>query len=195
MWLQMFYYVGLGTILLALIFVLACFLGLMKNEEGNEDMMDIAKIIRHGAFTFMKTEYRAIIITVVAVAILLTLFIEKTAGITFIAGAFASSCVCIFGMVTGTYANVDVISINNWSNVTLTVNATNNTLNANKATPYTYDPAKGETEADSVKIGNVTSVRNYYLFDTLSGGYSTINESDTVLSGDIAIASKYTPKK
>lgn len=93
------------------------------------------------------------------------------------------------------YANVDVISINNWSNVTLTVNATNNTLNANKATPYTYDPAKGETEADSVKIGNVTSVRNYYLFDTLSGGYSTINESDTVLSGDIAIASKYTPKK
>ena len=101
---------------------------------------------------------------------------------------------CIFN-ITGTYANVDVISINNWSNVNLTVNATNNTLNANRATPYTYDPAKGETEADSVKIGNVTSVRNYYLFDTLSGGYSTINESDTVLSGDIAIASKYTPKK
>lgn len=100
---------------------------------------------------------------------------------------------CTFN-ITATYANQAVIDIRDWSSVTVDVTATNNILNANKAIPYTYDPAKGETEVDSVKIGNVTSVRNYYLFDALSGGYSTINETGTVLNGNVAIESKYVGK-
>lgn len=103
---NIYYFAGLGIIFLAFIFVLVCFLKLKKREEGTEDMMDIAKIIRDGAFTFMKTEYVAISITVAIVAILITVFIEKTSGLTFIMGALASSAVCVFGMTTGTYGNV-----------------------------------------------------------------------------------------
>lgn len=106
MWYEMFYYFGLGIVFLALVFVLICFLKLKSLGEGKKEMKEIAKIIRDGAFTFMKTEYVAISVTVVVVAILLSTFIEKTSGITFIAGALASSIVCVFGMITGTYGNV-----------------------------------------------------------------------------------------
>lgn len=103
---QMFYFIGLAIVFLAIIFVFVCFTMLKKRDEGTEDMKDIAKIIRDGAFVFMEKEYKAISITVLVVAVLLTVFIEKTAGLTFIAGALASSCVCVFGMVTGTFGNV-----------------------------------------------------------------------------------------
>ena len=98
------YYLGcLGVVLLAFVFVAICFALLMKRKEYNPEdentaeMPVIAKIIRDGAFTFMKTEYVAISVAVVVIAILATLFIEKTSGLTFIAGALASSCVCVFG--------------------------------------------------------------------------------------------------
>lgn len=107
------YYLGcLGVVLLAFVFVAICFALLMKRKEYNPEdentaeMPVIAKIIRDGAFTFMKTEYVAISVAVVVIAILATLFIEKTSGLTFIAGALASSCVCVFGMTTGTFGNV-----------------------------------------------------------------------------------------
>lgn len=102
----MFYYIGLGVVFLALAFVLVCFLKLKSLPEGDEEMKEIAGIIRQGAITFMKTEYVAIGITVFVVAILISLFIEKSSGITFISGAIASSIVCVFGMMTGTYGNV-----------------------------------------------------------------------------------------
>ncbi len=108
----MYYYLGsLGVVLLALIFAVICFVLLIKKKESDDDeatkeMPEIAKIIREGAFTFMEKEYFAISITVLLFAVFVTLFIEKTAGLTFIAGALASSVVCVFGMVTGTYGNV-----------------------------------------------------------------------------------------
>lgn len=95
---------------------------------------------------------------------------------------------CTFN-VEGTYSNQAIIDIKAWSSITLDVTATDNVLNANKAVAYTYDPAKGETEFDSVKLGT-SNVRNYYLFDCLTGSYSTIFETGTILKGDIAAASK-----
>ena len=95
---------------------------------------------------------------------------------------------CTFN-IEGTYSNQAVIDISTWSSITLDVTATNNTLNANKATPYTYDPAKGETEADSVKLGT-SNVRGYRLFDCLTGRYSTIVETGTVLTGDASAESR-----
>lgn len=95
---------------------------------------------------------------------------------------------CTFN-IEGTYSNQSVIDIKTWSSITLDVTAVNNVLNANKAVAYTYDPAKGETEVDSVKLGT-SNVRNYYLFDCLTGRYSTIVETGTILKGDIAVASK-----
>ena len=64
MWYEMFYYFGLGIVFLALVFVLICFLKLKSLGEGKKEMKEIAKIIRDGAFTFMKTEYVAISVTI-----------------------------------------------------------------------------------------------------------------------------------
>ncbi len=74
--------------------------------EGTDQMKKMSGIIRDGANTFMKTEYKTIAIVVAVLAIVFSLFIEKTSGITFLIGAAMSSLVCIIGMKSATYANV-----------------------------------------------------------------------------------------
>ena len=69
-------------------------------------MAEMAGIIRSGATTFLKTEYKTILWVVAAVALIFTLFVEKTSGITFLMGACMSSAVCVLGMRSATYANV-----------------------------------------------------------------------------------------
>ncbi len=98
----------LGVVFLSFVFVLICYNSLMKREEGTEEMKELAKIIRDGANTFMKIEYRAVVIAVFVVSLFVTLFVERWGGITFVAGAVASSFVCIFGMKVGTHGNVRV---------------------------------------------------------------------------------------
>ena len=90
----------------ALAFVGYNFFRLKKMEEGNDEMKEIAEIIRRGARTFMKEEYKRIVPAIVVVAVLISLFIEKTCGLTFILGATMSSLACIIGMRSATYANV-----------------------------------------------------------------------------------------
>lgn len=91
----------------------------------------------------------------------------------------------------GTSGNKVALSVSNSSNTKVTVTATNNKLNAVKATAYTYDPSKGETEVDTIKI-DYYGAKNYCFFDYryLSGGYSTVNETGTVISGEIATESR-----
>ncbi len=91
----------------------------------------------------------------------------------------------------GVSGNKAALSVSNSSNTTVTVNATNNKLHAVAATPYTYDPEKGETQVDTIKL-DYYGAKNYCFFDYryLSGGYSTVNESGTVISGEIATESR-----
>ncbi len=77
-----------------------------KMPEGTAEMVEMAGIIRSGANTFMKTEYRTIAIVVAVIAVVFSLFVEKTSGITFLVGALMSSCVCVLGMRSATFANV-----------------------------------------------------------------------------------------
>ncbi len=77
-----------------------------KMPEGTAEMAEMAGIIRSGANTFMKTEYRTIAIVVAVIALVFSLFVEKTSGITFLIGALMSSLVCVLGMRSATYANV-----------------------------------------------------------------------------------------
>ena len=99
-------YIVLAVIVLALAYVAYNYFRIKKMDEGTADMKDMAKIIRDGAATFMKTEYKTIAIVVVIVALVFSLFIEKTAGLTLILGAAMSSIVCVLGMNSATYANV-----------------------------------------------------------------------------------------
>lgn len=93
-------------VLLAIAYVFWNYFQIKKLGEGNEEMVELAAIIRSGSRTFIKTEYKTVAIVVAVIAIILSLFVEKTAGITFIIGALMSSFVCIIGMRSATYANV-----------------------------------------------------------------------------------------
>ncbi|MBQ8991897.1 sodium/proton-translocating pyrophosphatase [Candidatus Saccharibacteria bacterium] len=82
------------------------FVDLKNHKEGNEAMQKLAGIIRRGADEFMLHEYKAIGTTVVIVALIYSLFLESTSGLSFIFGALMSSAACFIGMRSGTYANV-----------------------------------------------------------------------------------------
>jgi K(+)-stimulated pyrophosphate-energized sodium pump len=79
----------------------------LDNEKVKE-MYELAETIRKGAKTFMVTEYKIIVAVVIMIAILLTLFIEASSGLTFLLGASMSSAACILGMSGATYANFRV---------------------------------------------------------------------------------------
>ena len=108
--------------LLALAYVAYNFFKLRKMEEGTGEMVEIAGIIRNGARTFMRAEYKTIVPVIIIVAAIFSCFIEKTSGLTFILGATMSSFACIIGMRSATYANVR------------TTNAARNTLSIGKTT-------------------------------------------------------------
>ena len=96
----------LGVVFLALIYVAFNYFRIKKMPEGTADMIELSGIIRSGAQTFLKTEFKSIAIVVAVVAVIFTLFVEKTSGITFLMGALMSSIVCVLGMQSATYANV-----------------------------------------------------------------------------------------
>lgn len=93
-------------VLVALIYVAFNYFKLRRMKEGTEEMSDIADIIRSGARTFMRAEYKIILPVIIVVAAIFSCFIEKTSGLTFIIGACMSSAACIIGMRSATYANV-----------------------------------------------------------------------------------------
>ena len=96
----------LGVVVLALVYVAVNYFRIKKMPEGTPDMIELSGIIRSGAQTFLKTEYKSITIVVAFVAVIFSLFVEKTSGITFLMGALMSSIVCVLGMQSATYANV-----------------------------------------------------------------------------------------
>ena len=103
----MTWYIVVLCVIAATIGYVACnFFRIRKMPEGTKEMAEMAGIIRSGANTFMKTEYRTIVVVVFLLAAVFSLFVEKTSGITFLLGALMSSCACVIGMRSATYANV-----------------------------------------------------------------------------------------
>ncbi|MEA5051192.1 MAG: sodium-translocating pyrophosphatase [Oscillospiraceae bacterium] len=99
-------YLVLGVIFLTLLYILYNFFNIRKMPEGTPDMAEMAGIIRSGAGTFLRTEFRTVIIVVAIIAAVFSLFVERTSGLTFLMGACMSSVVCVLGMKSATYANV-----------------------------------------------------------------------------------------
>ncbi len=107
------YYLGvLPIVLIAIGMVVYYYLNIKKKKKlytkEEQDMFELAGIIRNGARTFMITEYQTISIVVIIVAAIFSLFIERFSGLSFILGACMSSTACIVGMVGATYANFRV---------------------------------------------------------------------------------------
>ena len=104
--LTVWYIIILCVIAATIAYVCWNYLRIKKMPEGTPEMVEMAGIIRSGANTFMKTEYRTIAIVVALLALVFSLFVEKTSGITFLMGALMSSTVCVLGMRSATFANV-----------------------------------------------------------------------------------------
>ncbi len=102
----MAWYCVLSVIVLTLVYVCFNFFRIKRMDEGTAEMVEMAGIIRSGASTFLKTEFKMIFLVVVLVALIFSLFVEKTSGVTFLLGACMSSAVCVLGMRSATYANV-----------------------------------------------------------------------------------------
>ncbi len=94
----------IGAVSLA--FALFISANINKEEVGNERMQEIAAAIQEGAMAFLKREYRALAIFVVAVFIALAAFINIQTGISFIVGAISSAIAGYIGMNVATRANV-----------------------------------------------------------------------------------------
>ncbi|MBQ7201840.1 sodium-translocating pyrophosphatase [Candidatus Saccharibacteria bacterium] len=102
----MVYLIALVIILITFVLIYRNFIDLRNHNEGTDDMVELAGIIRRGAKTFLKREYRVIIPTVLIVAVLYSLFREAWSGLTFVFGATLSIAAVEIGMRGGTYANV-----------------------------------------------------------------------------------------
>ena len=96
----------LAVVVLALLYIFFNYGKIKKMSEGTDDMIEMAAIIRSGADTFMKTEFKTIFMVVILIALVFTLLVEKTSGISFLLGSCMSSAGCVIGMKSATYANV-----------------------------------------------------------------------------------------
>ncbi len=99
-----------GVLALGFVFVKSSWV--KKQEEGNDKMKRIGKNIADGAMSFLKAEYKILLIFVVAVAILLYFKGSTEKGsngmvaVSFIVGAICSALAGFIGMKVATKANV-----------------------------------------------------------------------------------------
>ena len=91
---------------ISLFYILFSYFRIRGMEEGTDEMVRLSGIIRSGSSTFLVTEYKHIVPVLAVVAVLITLFIEKTCALTFLLGGSMSSLACVLGMKSATYANV-----------------------------------------------------------------------------------------
>jgi len=109
---QCLYYAVPGAALLCLIFAFFKAVHIKKQDEGTERMKRIGGYIQEGAMSFLKAEYKILVIFVIAVAILLAFANRGGAGgshplvaLSFIIGALCSGLAGFFGMKVATQAN------------------------------------------------------------------------------------------
>ncbi|MEW5976718.1 MAG: sodium-translocating pyrophosphatase [Acidobacteriota bacterium] len=91
--------VGLGG-------ALAVYLSIKKRPSGNEIMRGIAEQIHVGAMAFLKREYLALLVFIIAVAAFLGFFLDANTATAFVFGAACSVLAGFCGMKAATKANV-----------------------------------------------------------------------------------------
>lgn len=77
-----------------------------KMPEGNDRMKHLASMIRSGAMTYLKTQYRVLSFFVLLVALLLFFGVNRATSLAFIAGAVFSMIAGLAGMRAATMGNV-----------------------------------------------------------------------------------------
>ena len=100
------YAMTLVAIIAAFCLIAHNFVDLKRHDEGDAVMVERAAIIRSGAKTFLRREYRVIVPAVIIVAAFYAAFRETGAGLSFMFGALLSGLAVEVGMRGGTYGNV-----------------------------------------------------------------------------------------
>ncbi len=96
---------SLITAFLAIIYALYLHKKILKLSPGNKKMQELSEYIRQGAITFLKKEYKSMIIATVIITIMLWFFISKAVAVTFVIGTFFSALAGNVGMRSATRAN------------------------------------------------------------------------------------------
>lgn len=107
--LNIFYLVPCAAII-ALGFAFYFFKQMMKESEGTDSMKRIALYVREGAMSYLKQQYRVVIIVFIVLAVLFAImafFGLQNAWVpfAFLTGGFFSGLAGFFGMKTATYAS------------------------------------------------------------------------------------------
>jgi K(+)-stimulated pyrophosphate-energized sodium pump len=92
--------------LVGLLFAAYSYMVMKREDEGSDLMKKIASAIRIGAMVYLKRQYTAILVFMIAMAIVLTLAINPFTTVCFIVGASLSALAGYIGMKAATYANV-----------------------------------------------------------------------------------------
>ena len=93
-----------GVIALIFAFFKANFVA--KQDSGNERMKEISSYIHDGAMAFLKREYKALVVFVIVLFIVLALAINVKTAVCFVFGALFSAIAGFIGMQVATKANV-----------------------------------------------------------------------------------------
>ncbi len=106
---DLFWIVPIASIL-ALVFAYGFFKSLMKESEGTETMIKIAKHVREGAMAYLKQQYKVVAIVFAVLTALFALmaftgFQNGFVWFAFLTGGFFSGLAGFFGMKTATYAS------------------------------------------------------------------------------------------
>lgn len=97
-----------GIISLIVLFIMKS--RIIKKDDGNEKMREIASHIEEGAMAFIKKEYKYLSIFVVCIFILIFIFLNYKTAISFLVGAIFSMIAGYIGMRTAVKANVRTAS-------------------------------------------------------------------------------------
>ena len=93
-----------GVIALIFAFFKASFVS--KQDAGNERMKEISSYIHDGAMAFLKREYKALVVFVIVLFVILALAINVKTAACFVFGALFSAIAGFIGMQVATKANV-----------------------------------------------------------------------------------------
>ena len=91
---------------LALLFAIGLVYRVVKADQGNDAMREIAKAIQEGSQAFLRREYSFLAIFVVIVTLVLIFVIDWRTAVAYVVGAIISGATGYLGMAVATRANV-----------------------------------------------------------------------------------------
>ena len=103
---NMYYYLAIAAGIIALLFAAIKFSNISKKGAGNERMREISGFIHDGAMAYLSRQYKALIIFVIIICVILAIAIDYKTAICFLAGALFSVLAGYIGMQAATKANV-----------------------------------------------------------------------------------------